>query len=116
MCIIHVSLIVFLQYVMFLFNLYTNIWRPKIPASNTHNTQQCAIYSRPTHTLICKMYECFGKAFAPPPWKNFCGRPCAEGAKLLLLKARSPSRLGGLGSLVSSPAGSEAEPQKPKRF
>ena len=39
----------------------------------------------------------------------------AEGAKLQLPKARSPSRLGGLGS-VSSPAGSGAEPQKPTRF
>jgi len=36
----------------------------------------------------------------------------AEGAKLRLPKARSPSRLEGLGSVVSSPVGSVAEPQK----
>jgi len=40
----------------------------------------------------------------------------AEGAKLRLPKARSSSRLGSLGSIVSSPAGSGVEPQKPKRF
>src|SRR6218665_210156 len=37
----------------------------------------------------------------------------AEVAMLRLPKARSPSRLGGLGSIVSSPAGSGAAPQKP---
>src|SRR6218665_2243553 len=41
---------------------------------------------------------------------NFCfggakGGLSAEGAKLRLPKARSPSRLGGLGSVVSSPSG-----------
>src|SRR6218665_4141780 len=40
----------------------------------------------------------------------------AEGTMLRLPKARSPSRLRGLGSVVSSPAESGAEPQKPQGF
>jgi len=40
----------------------------------------------------------------------------AEGAKLRLPKARSPSRLGGLCERCKHPSGSGAKPQKPTRF
>jgi len=40
----------------------------------------------------------------------------AEGAKLRLPKARSPSRLGGLRECRKLPCGSGAPPQKPTRF
>ena len=40
----------------------------------------------------------------------------AEGVKLQLPKARSHTRLDSLGSVVSSPAGSGAVPQKPTQF
>src|SRR6218665_3957592 len=48
--------------------------------------------------------------------RKFGESASAEGSKQRLQKARSLSRLGVWGSVVSSPLGSRAEPQKPTRF
>jgi len=86
-------------------------------------TQQ--IFTRRTYLTI-DPYQLFPQRrksvynFGGTDIEKIGGSASAKGVKLRVPKARTPSRLGGLGkrdpSVISSPAGSGAEPQIPSRF